>query len=305
LGLLKLVEFISQEKKKSNPSVANNSQGTDQYLPDQLPKRGDAPTVETPATGPVATAAPVEDSSAIKEPKHTPTLDQQPAAHKETPTTPPQTAESKIVSDHELPEERPLPDAPVAAPQPVDPAGAFDAPNPTTAAGTTGRRRRRSGSSGLSLKAAMNEMESTKNDSQTKVEEHEQEAAEVVQQEGPQSVFTANELKMAIEVYVKQRHVKTAVRSMLMAQVPTILDKNTLEIELDNNIQLGFFKEEQKELVPYLREKLNNFALRFEIKMVESKQVRKLYLPEEKFQHMVEKNPSLLYLRQKLNTDLE
>ena len=151
----------------------------------------------------------------------------------------------------------------------------------------------------------MNEMESTKNDSQTKVEEHEQEAAEVVQQEGPQSVFTANELKMAIEVYVKQRHVKTAVRSMLMAQVPTILDKNTLEIELDNNIQLGFFKEEQKELVPYLREKLNNFALRFEIKMVESKQVKKLYLPEEKFQHMVEKNPSLLYLRQKLNTDLE
>jgi len=305
LGLLKLVEFISQEKKKSNPSVANNSQGTDQYLPDQLPKRGDVPTVETPATGPVATAAPVEDSSAIKEPKHTPTLDQQPAAHRETPTTPPQTAESKIVSDHELPEERPLPDAPVAAPQPVDPAGAFDAPNPTTAAGTTGRRRRRSGSSGLSLKAAMNEMESTKNDSQTKVEEHEQEAAEVVQQEGPQSVFTANELKMAIEVYVKQRHVKTAVRSMLMAQVPTILDKNTLEIELDNNIQLGFFKEEQKELVPYLREKLNNFALRFEIKMVESKQVKKLYLPEEKFQHMVEKNPSLLYLRQKLNTDLE
>ena len=90
-----------------------------------------------------------------------------------------------------------------------------------------------------------------------------------------------------------------------MAKVPTILDKNTLEIELDNNIQLGFFKDEQKELVPYLREKLNNFALRFEIKMVESKQIKKLYLPEEKFAHMVEKNPNLLYLRQKLNTDLE
>ena len=138
-----------------------------------------------------------------------------------------------------------------------------------------------------------------------KDQQEENGVVEVASQEGPQSVFNEHELKVAIEVYVKQRHVKTAVRSLLMAQLPKILDKNTLEIELDNNIQLGFFNEEQKELVPYLREKLNNFALRFEVKMVESKQVKKLYLPEEKFAHMVEKNPNLLYLRQKLNTDLE
>ena len=38
--------------------------------------------------------------------------------------------------------------------------------------------------------------------------------------------------------------------------------------------------------------------------MAENVQTKKLYLPEEKFKHMVEKNPNLLYLREKLNTDL-
>jgi DNA polymerase-3 subunit gamma/tau len=99
--------------------------------------------------------------------------------------------------------------------------------------------------------------------------------------------------------------VKTAIRSMLQAQVPKILDKNTLEITVDNNIQQGYFNDEQKELVPWLRKKLDNFALRFEVKMAENVQTKKLYLPEEKFKHMVEKNPNLLYLREKLNTDLE
>lgn len=124
-------------------------------------------------------------------------------------------------------------------------------------------------------------------------------------QSGPQSVYTEKELREALESYAKQRHVKTAVRSMLLAQLPKIVDKNTLLISLDNNIQLGFFNEEQKELVPYLREKLNNFALRFETELVEREQVKKLYLPEEKFRHMAEKNPALIYLREKIKTDLE
>ena len=318
LGLLKLVEFISQEKKKSTPSVANSPKGTDAYLPEHLPKRGDGQAVEAPN-------APSSPAPAPATPPAAETGNVQPA---QTPTPVETPVATKVVSDHDLPTERPLPDAP-AAPTPVDPAGAFGAPEsapaapavPATpavpvpapspapiptkeAAGNAGgRRRKRAGSSGLSLKDAMTEMETAS--AAPVVNSEQEEETEVVRQEGPQSVFTEHELKMAIEVYVKQRHVKTAVRSMLMAQVPTILDKNTLEIELDNNIQLGFFKDEQKELVPYLREKLNNFALRFEIKMVESKQVKKLYLPEEKFQHMVEKNPSLMYLRQKLNTDLE
>ena len=62
---------------------------------------------------------------------------------------------------------------------------------------------------------------------------------------------------------------------------------------------------QREELVPYLRKKLDNFALRFETILVESEQVKKLYLPEEKYKHMAEKNANLIYLRQKIKTDLE
>lgn len=186
------------------------------------------------------------------------------------------------IEDHEILKQEPSSTKPVAA-----------------------RKRRKVGSGGLSLMDAMKEM----GDSATKIKQSPSEGNNdkeaPVAQEGPQSVFNDHELKLAMEVYAKQRHVKTAMRSLFLAQTPKIIDKNTLQIELDNNIQLGYFNDEQKQLVPYLREKLNNYSLRFEIKIIESEQVKKLYLPEEKFKHMAEKNPHLVYLRQKINTDLE
>jgi len=122
---------------------------------------------------------------------------------------------------------------------------------------------------------------------------------------GPAEVYSKKELEMAITEYAKRRDVKTAVRSLLMGQMPKIIDKNTLEMEVENNIEMGYFNEEQQKLVPYLRTKLKNANIRFEVKMVEREQTRKLYLPEEKFKYMAEKNPNLVYLRQKIQTDLE
>ena len=198
-----------------------------------------------------------------------------------------------------MPEETAVPETPSVAPPPeASPAAAFDLPK-------EGRRRRTTGKKkgGLSLTAMMEEMASENEPTKPTAESGESDIPAAA--EGPQNVYTEHELKLALEEYTNQRHVKTAIRSMLQAQVPKILDKNTLEITVDNNIQQGYFNDEQKELVPWLRKKLDNFALRFEVKMAENVQTKKLYLPEEKFKHMVEKNPNLLYLREKLNTDLE
>jgi DNA polymerase-3 subunit gamma/tau len=203
------------------------------------------------------------------------------------------------VSDSNLPGEPAVRETPaVATPPEASPAAAFDLPK-------EGRRRRTTGKKkgGLSLTAMMEEMASENEPTKPTAESGESDIPAAA--EGPQNVYTEHELKLALDEYTKQRHVKTAIRSMLQAQVPKILDKNTLEITVDNNIQQGYFNDEQKELVPWLRKKLDNFALRFEVKMAENVQTKKLYLPEEKFKHMVEKNPNLLYLREKLNTDLE
>ena len=285
LGLLKLVEFVSQEKKKQQPQVNSaTADSTDGFLPDSLPKR---PQNET---APVAPA-----------PK--------PAA---------------AVDPLEAPES--LPEEPVTAPPVVDPTAAFDtdptptpAPTPTPTAApapetsprrTTGRRvikrDARPPSGGLSVMDTLKNIEKQEVIVPEQIEVQDGAAPDMaVVEGGPAEVYSKKALETAITEYAKRRDVKTAVRSLLLGQMPKILDKNTLEMEVDNNIEMGYFNEEQQKLVPYLRTKLKNANIRFEVKMVEREQTRKLYLPEEKFKYMAEKNPNLVYLRQKIQTELE
>ena len=300
LGLLKLVEFISQEKKKSQPSVIPKS--TEDFLPPSLPKR----TAPAPESVPVAT--PVQN---------TPQAATAATVGKDVAMSSPASKSVKNVgtTHDDLPEEPALPDTAAHEPPIASPEAAFDT-SPTVASTTTPTPAvpieskkpaplpATPNSGGLSLMAALNDLSKENNSPVFVPESTDKEAAPQIQ-EGPQSVFNEKELIDALGTYVKQRHVKTAIRTLLSAQVPKILDKNTLQISLDNNIQLSYFNEEQKELVPYLRKKLDNFALRFETILVESEQVKKLYLPEEKYKHMAEKNANLIYLRQKIKTDLE
>lgn len=298
LGLLKLVEFISQEKKKQQPQVNSaTSNSTDGYLPSELPKR----------SAPV----PAEPSRA--------TL----TATETTTTKPVVNAPAPAVDPLDLPD--PIPDIPVNTPPVAAPESAFDMeapaaseaiqeapqtdrpPGETDATRRTGGRRvvrRAPQRTGLSLMEELNAIEKASNEDAGTVNENNEPGVPVVEG-GPSNVYSQKELEDAITAYAKQRNVKTAVRSMLLGQMPKILDKNTLEMEVDNNVELGFFNEEQQKLVPYLRETLKNTQIRFEVKMVEREQTRKLYLPEEKFKYMAEKNPNLVYLRQKIQTDLE
>ncbi|MEC8457801.1 MAG: DNA polymerase III subunit gamma/tau [Bacteroidota bacterium] len=274
LGLLKLVEFISQEKKKSQPGIDNSDKGTNQFLPDALPKRKQ-----------------ISEEATLVDPKLS---SQTTESRKST-----EVNQHIAVSDADLPEKKKLPEkSAVASPPEGSPTVAFDLP-------TESRRKRKSSKtkSGLSIASVMKDLERQENAPAESSSERENSLPK--KEEGPQRVFTEHELKTALEEYSNQRHIKTAIRSMLRAQIPKIIDKNTLEITVENNTQQGYFNDEQKELVPWLRKKLDNFALRFEVKMSENVQTKKLYMPEEKFKHMAEKNPHLLYLREKLNTNLE
>ena len=334
LGLLKLVEFISQEKKKQQPQVNSaTADSTDGFLPDSLPKRdhsapaapapvapaAPAPPAPTPAAQePPAPAAPAPTPAAPVE--AAPTAPTDPASTKPATLATPATA----IDPLEAPES--LPDEPVSAPPVVDPAAAFDTdPTPTpaptpappaapapasTSRRTAGRRvvqrEARPTTGGLSVMDTLNNIEKQEGAVPEQAEVKDGAVPDIpVVAGGPAEVYSKKELETAITEYAKRRDVKTAVRSLLMGQMPKIIDKNTLEMEVDNNIEMGYFNEEQQKLVPYLRTKLKNANIRFEVKMVEREQTRKLYLPEEKFKYMAEKNPNLVYLRQKIQTDLE
>ena len=334
LGLLKLVEFISQEKKKQQPQVNSaTADSTDGFLPDSLPKRDQsAPTASAPvaqtAPAPPAPTSAAQESPAPAAPYPTTAAQAAPAptAPTDSASTKPATPATPATAIDPLEAPESLPDEPVTAPPVVDPAAAFDTdPTPTPAPthappaepapATTSRRatgRRvvqrdaRPTTSGLSVMDTLNNIEKQEGAAPEKTEVQDGAVPDIpVVAGGPTEVYSKKELETAITEYAKRRDVKTAVRSLLMGQMPKILDKNTLEMEVDNNIEMGYFNEEQQKLVPYLRTKLKNSNIRFEVKMVEREQTRKLYLPEEKFKYMAEKNPNLVYLRQKIQTDLE
>jgi len=326
LGLLKLVEFISQEKKKQQPQVNRaTADSTDDFLPDSLPKRDQsipaAPAPVAPAApAPPAPAAPAPTPAAPVEAAPAPTAPTDSASTKPAAPATPATA----IDPLEVPES--LPEEPITAPPVVDPAAAFDtdptptpAPTPAPPAApapastprrTAGRRvvqrEARPTTGGLSVMDTLNNIEKQEGAVPEQAEVKDGAVPDIpVVAGGPAEVYSKKELETAITEYAKRRDVKTAVRSLLMGQMPKIIDKNTLEMEVDNNIEMGYFNEEQQKLVPYLRTKLKNANIRFEVKMVEREQTRKLYLPEEKFKYMAEKNPNLVYLRQKIQTDLE
>ncbi len=78
-----------------------------------------------------------------------------------------------------------------------------------------------------------------------------------------------------------------------------------MELKLENEIQQSFFNEEKGDLLRFMRDKLNNYSLQFEITITKDKQVLEPYSPQEKFEYMVKKNPHLLELKRRLDLDIE
>ncbi len=78
-----------------------------------------------------------------------------------------------------------------------------------------------------------------------------------------------------------------------------------VELKLENEIQQSFFNEEKGDLLRFMRDKLNNYSLQFEITITKDKQVLEPYSPQEKFEYMVKKNPHLLELKRRLDLDIE
>ncbi len=57
-------------------------------------------------------------------------------------------------------------------------------------------------------------------------------------------------------------------------------------------------------LLNFLRKELNNYAIQVQTHVVQSEQKKYIYTPQEKFQKLVESNPSLVLLKNKFGLDI-
>ncbi len=88
---------------------------------------------------------------------------------------------------------------------------------------------------------------------------------------------------------------------------PVLGNRFTVTIRFDNQDQLeGFQREIKKYLLDYLQNKLTNDLIVIEEGTIQNKSNKRLlYTPEEKFEHLSRKNPSLLRLKQEFDLDFE
>ena len=60
---------------------------------------------------------------------------------------------------------------------------------------------------------------------------------------------------------------------------------------------------EMEYLIPFLREKLNNFGIKVEIVVKKTVQEDSIYSPQEKYHHLIKINPALDTLRKNFDLD--
>lgn len=82
------------------------------------------------------------------------------------------------------------------------------------------------------------------------------------------------------------------------------LKGSTIHLDVDNAIQADEVSERKIVLLNHLRRELNNYAIRIEVSILENNHNQKAYLPKEKLQKLIEKNPDIERLTKDLDLDI-
>ena len=104
------------------------------------------------------------------------------------------------------------------------------------------------------------------------------------------------------ESYEKESH----ALFLAMTKYEPLLNKDGLIVVfLDNAIQEDIIAERKIDLLSKLRKELNNYGLQMETQIKENGFQQKAYLPREKLQKLLEKNPMIGKLKKELDLDFD
>lgn len=92
--------------------------------------------------------------------------------------------------------------------------------------------------------------------------------------------------------------------SNLHSDIPKLVDKTTLWIQLPNDTMKKEIEREQFDLIEYLKLKLNNHFISLKITVNEETAKKFAFTPEEKYEKLREKNPAIDLLRKEFDLDL-
>ncbi len=124
--------------------------------------------------------------------------------------------------------------------------------------------------------------------------------------DAPKTAFTENEListwnKLALSY----KEESLGLFMAMTTQKPRLLNDFTIVVSLENAIQEDLVREKQSELLGQLHKTLNNYSIRILTKVSNKTSKQKAYLPKEKLQAIIKKNPEVSRLQKDLGMDLD
>ena len=137
-----------------------------------------------------------------------------------------------------------------------------------------------------------------------KVEPKKDQSASAVEvQREPDLPFTPDQLKMAWNEFTEQRK-KFQAEYQLLTQ-PYELIENKVILHLHNPVQENILANLRTDLTGYVRDKLKNQSIQIVGESREAEQRKVIYTNREKFDYLVQKNPVLRELKDRLGLDTD
>jgi DNA polymerase-3 subunit gamma/tau len=120
-------------------------------------------------------------------------------------------------------------------------------------------------------------------------------------------IFDENQFVLAYNRFIESiKTDKPRLYSALKSHEPKLSGNSIIEIVFSNQAQQDdFAKNIKQDMTEFIRQELKNDNISIEMIISEKEQKNLLYTDEDKFKHLLAKNPSLGKLKQQLNLDFE
>ncbi len=96
---------------------------------------------------------------------------------------------------------------------------------------------------------------------------------------------------------------RDSVYMVLNQEINLLEDGVTVPLKMTNSLQMDVLNEVRVELIQYLRKELHNAQINVTATLVKDEKQKKLYTASEKLNYLIEKNPQVRVLKEKLGLD--
>ena len=124
-------------------------------------------------------------------------------------------------------------------------------------------------------------------------------------QEESNRPFTADQLRDAWVGLAAIHTDEPRLKQLIESYIPRLIDEQTAEIQMPNPWQMDQMRKAMPQLARQLRETLHNSQLHVQLVQAEFTQEQMAFTAEEKYKVMVEQNPALAQLKERLNLQID